>query len=217
MTTSETFFFRSRENFSHLRDEALPALLRSRGGNRPVRIWCAGCSTGQEPYSIVILLSELGLDTAASRIEIVATDISTDSLARAREGIYSQFEVQRGLPVRLLLRHFDQVGERWQIKPKLRGTTLFRNFNLLSDPAPLGHFDIVLYRNVLIYFDDATRARVLERIAARLADDGFLYLGPDEVPSDGTHFDAVPRRRGAFTPAASAGRSSDYRLVAGAA
>jgi chemotaxis protein methyltransferase CheR len=165
-----------------------------------------------------MLLSELGLDTTGGRVEIIATDISTDNLARAREGIYSQFEVQRGLPVRLLLRHFDQVGERWQIKPKLRAAANFRNFNLLSDPAPLGRFDIVLCRNVLIYFDAATQARVLELIAARLADDGVLYLGPDEAPAGlGGPFNAAPRQRGVYSPATPA-RLADHRLpIAGAA
>jgi chemotaxis protein methyltransferase CheR len=181
MTTSETYFFRDREVFKHLRDETLPALLKRRPANRPIRIWSAACSTGQEPYSIVMLLWELGLELGSGRIEIVATDISTESLARARDGLYSQFEVQRGLPVRLLLRHFEQVGERWQIKPKLRAAAAYRNFNLLSDPAPLGDFDIVLCRNALTYFDAETQARVVNRIAQRLPDDGLLCLGSGET------------------------------------
>ncbi|MBX6321245.1 MAG: protein-glutamate O-methyltransferase CheR [Rhodospirillaceae bacterium] len=201
MTTSETHFFRGRETFYHLRDEALPALLAARPAGRPLRIWSAACSTGQEPYSIAMLMLDLGIEPGSGRVEIVATDISTESLTRAREGLYSQFEVQRGLPVRLLLRHFDQIGERWQIKPNLLAPVSFRNFNLLSDPAPLGTFDIVLCRHVLMYFDAETQARVLERVRQRLAEDGFLYLGPEEKsPGIGAWFRSVGRGRGIFAP-----------------
>ncbi len=223
MTTSETFFFRGRETFTHLRDEALPALLAARPPVRPVRIWSAACSTGQEPYSIAMLLLELGIEPGDGRVEIVATDISADSLAQAREGLYSQFEVQRGLPVRLLLKHFQQIGERWQIRPGLRAPVSFRNFNLLSDPAPLGEFDIVLCRHVLIYFDGQTQERVLERVWQRMPADGVLYLGPDEAPpAIIDRFQPVAHRRGVFVPRPTAhARAPDdgaYALpVAGAA
>ena len=180
MTTSETSFFRDREIFAHLRQEVLPAMLTARSRGRVVRIWSAACSTGQEPYSLAMMLADLGPEFSSLRFEIVATDISTESLSRAREGGYSQFEVQRGLPIRLLLRNFEQNGERWFIQPRLRGMVMFRNFNLLSDPTPLGRFDIVLCRNVLIYFDNDTKARVLDRISRRMSEDGFLYLGADE-------------------------------------
>jgi chemotaxis protein methyltransferase CheR len=193
MTTSDTFFFRDREVFAHIRDAVLPNLLRTPSAADPIRIWSAACSTGQEAYSLAMIVHNLAPD-AAARVAITGTDVSTESLARAREGIYSQFEVQRGLPVRLLLRHFAQLGERWQIQPALRAKVMFRNFNLLSDPAPLGRFDIVLCRNVLSYFDGPTQARVLERLARCIAPEGLLCLGADE---------------------AALGRDAGYRQIAG--
>lgn len=201
MTTNESSFFRDRQVFAHLRDEALPAMLHARTRGRTVRIWSAACSTGQEPYSIAMMLADLGPEFAGWRFEIIATDISTESLSRAREGSYSQFEVQRGLPIRALLRNFEQNGERWQIQARLRGTVMFRNFNLLSDPTPLGRFDIVLCRNVLIYFDNDTKARVLERIHRRMPEDGLLYLGADEAVSGLTdRFRPVAGCPGLFAP-----------------
>jgi chemotaxis protein methyltransferase CheR len=201
MTTNETSFFRDREVFAHFRDHALPAMLAARARGRVVRIWSAACSTGQEPYSLAMLLADLGPEFAGWRFEIIATDISTESLARAREGGYSQFEVQRGLPIRLLLRNFEQNGERWFIQPRLRGTVMFRNFNLLSDPTPLGRFDIVLCRNVLVYFDNDTKSRVLERIARRMPEDGLLYLGADEAVAGLTdRFRPVADYPGVFAP-----------------
>jgi chemotaxis protein methyltransferase CheR len=201
MTTSETSFFRDREIFTHLREDVLPAMLAARSRGRVVRIWSAACSTGQEPYSLAMMLADLGPEFSGIRFEIVATDISTESLSRAREGGYSQFEVQRGLPIRLLLRNFEQNGERWFIQPRLRGMVTFRNFNLLSDPTPLGRFDIVLCRNVLIYFDNDTQARVLERISRRMPEDGFLYLGADEAVAGLTdRFRPLSGYPGVFAP-----------------
>lgn len=209
MTTSDTMFFRDREVFAHLRDEALPAMLAARSRGRVVRIWSAACSTGQEPYSLAMLFADLGPEYAGWRFEIIATDISSESLSRAREGAYSQFEVQRGLPIRLLLRNFEQNGERWFIQPRLRGAVMFRNFNLLSDPTPLGRFDIVLCRNVLTYFDNDTRTRVLERICRRMPEDGFLYLGADESVAGLTdRFSPIADCPGAFLP------KVDMRVVA---
>lgn len=181
MTTNETFFFRDGRPFDQIKDFVLPTLLKSRAAARRIRIWSAACSSGQEPYSIAMLLSELAAALEGWSIEIVATDLSAEMLTRAEEGIYSQFEVQRGLPITRLVKHFKQVGDRWQISEQLRGMVQYREFNLLADPAPLGRFDLVLCRNVLIYLDHETRSKVLESIARQMATDGFLFLGGSET------------------------------------
>ena len=153
MTTIETFFFRDKLPFDHFRDTILPALTAARGRDKRIRIWCAAASTGQEPYSLALIIRDLAQKEpalAAYRFDILATDLSGDVLERARSGIYSQFEVQRGLPIQLLLKYFSQVGETWQIAPELRAMVQFRTLNLLNDFSPLGRFDIVFCRNVLI-------------------------------------------------------------------
>jgi chemotaxis protein methyltransferase CheR len=181
MTTNESFFFRDIKPFDQFRDIVLPAMLKSRAGQRRLRIWSAACSSGQEPYSLAMILSEMASQLAGWSIEIVATDLSTEILARAKEGLYSQFEVQRGLPIALLVKYFTQVGDRWQINPKIRQMVDYREFNLLNDPAPLGRFDVVFCRNVLIYFDQETKAKVLDRVANLMPEDGFLFLGGAET------------------------------------
>ena len=181
MTTNESFFFRDKRPFEQFKDLVLPAMLKSRADQKRIRIWSAACSSGQEPYSLAMILAELAGKLAGWQIEIVATDLSGEILARAREGIYSQFEVQRGLPINLLVKYFKQVGDRWQITDKLRGTVNYRGFNLLADPAPLGRFDVVFCRNVLIYFDQDTKAKVLEGVARQMPNDGYLFLGGAET------------------------------------
>jgi len=203
MTTNETFFFRDKIPFDQFRDDMLPALIAARGGRRSLRIWCAACSTGQEPYSIAMILKEMGPKIASWRIEIVGTDLSNEVLQKAREGIYSQFEVQRGLPIQLLVKYFTQVGEMWQISPEIRSMVQYRPLNLLHDFASLGQFDIVLCRNVLIYFDQPTKIAVLARLARVTAADGYLTLGAAETVVGLTEvFRPVPEKRGLYAPAA---------------
>jgi len=181
MTTNESFFFRDIKPFDQFKELVLPAMLKNRAGQRRLRIWSAACSSGQEPYSLAMILSEMAAQLAGWTIEIIATDLSSEILARAKEGVYSQFEVQRGLPVTLLVKYFTQSGDRWQINPKIRSMVDYREFNLLADPGPLGRFDVVFCRNVLIYFDQETKAKVLDRLANLMPEDGFLFLGGAET------------------------------------
>jgi chemotaxis protein methyltransferase CheR len=181
-----------------------------------LRIWSAACSTGQEAYSLSIMLRDEFPQLSTWRIEIVGTDISPSVVARAKDGSYSNFEVQRGLPIQLLVKHFEQVGEQWRIKPELRRMVDFRLFNLLGDLAPLGQFDIVFCRNVLIYFDLATKSRVLDAIHRRLPHDGALILGGAEsVFGVCNKFTDIAGLRGVYSPAP-AGRDAGFgRTAAG--
>jgi len=204
MTTNESFFFRDSKPFDQFRDFVLPHLLRSRAATRSIRIWSAACSHGQEPYSLAMLLKEREAALAGWRVEILATDISREVLRRAEEGLYSQFEVQRGLPIRQLMQYFAQEGERWRVKPALRSMVNFRYFNLLDDPGVLGRFDVVFLRNVLIYFDPPTKTRVLEAVARQMAPDGLLFLGGAETVLGVTQrFRVVPEQRGVYALEAS--------------
>jgi chemotaxis protein methyltransferase CheR len=181
MTTNESFFFRDEKPFTHVRSQALPALLASRPANARLRIWSAAASTGQEAYSLAMILSELRAQIGGHCIEIIGTDLSRDALARAQAGLYTQFEVQRGLPMQYLVKYFRREGLTWRIADSLRAMVSFREWNLLSDLRPLGQFDIVFCRNVLIYFDQPTKTRVLDAIARQMAPDGRLYLGGAET------------------------------------
>ena len=216
MTTNETFFFRDKMPFEHFRDTIMPALIAARAREKRIRIWCAAASTGQEPYSLAMLCKEMGAALAGWRVEILATDLSTEVLEKAKAGIYSQFEVQRGLPIQLLVKYFTQVGETWQIAPEIRGMVQFRPLNLLNDFSALGMFDVVFCRNVLIYFDQATKIGVLDRIARQMPDDGYLVLGAAETVVGLTDaFKPVPDKRGLYAP--SADRRQAGRAPAGAA
>jgi chemotaxis protein methyltransferase CheR len=181
MTTNETFFFRDRVPFESFRKVILPYLLEARRETRRIRIWCAACSSGQEPYSLAMLLDEEAFRLSGWHVEILATDLSRAVLSAAREGVYSQFEIQRGLPIAQLLRYFRQEGERWRINEHLRSRICFEEFNLLSDYAPFGTFDVILCRNVLIYFDLPTKTSVLDRMAKALAPDGYFVMGAAET------------------------------------
>ncbi|CCE08306.1 chemotaxis protein methyltransferase [Bradyrhizobium sp. STM 3843] len=180
MTTNETFFFRDKIPFDHLRDAILPALIQSRANRRSIRIWSAASSTGQEPYSIAMCLREYGPALSGWRIEIVATDLSQEVLEKSKAGLYSQFEVQRGLPIQLLVKYFTQLGEVWQLSADIRGMVQHRQLNLLQDFSHLGKFDVIFCRNVLIYFDQETKAAIFERLAKVLEPDGTLILGAAE-------------------------------------
>jgi chemotaxis protein methyltransferase CheR len=181
MTTNESFFFRDKTPFEHFRRTIMPALIAARRQSQTIRIWCAAAACGQEPYSIAICLKEMGRAIAGWRIEILASDLSGAVLDRARQGLYSQFEVQRGLPIKLLVKYFTQAGNLWQVTPEIRALIEFRRFNLLADFASLGTFDVVLCRNVLIYFDQGTKSDVLRRLAQAISTDGYLVLGAAET------------------------------------
>jgi chemotaxis protein methyltransferase CheR len=198
LTTHESTFFRDSHPFEHLRGLLPQMAARSAGGER-VRIWSAACSTGQEPYSIAMLAQEVLGAPASRRVEILGTDISRDVLGRAKEGLFSQFEVQRGLPIRALMTHFVQEGPRWRIKPELRAMVRFEEWNLLADARVLGRFDAIFCRNVLIYFDTPTKTRVLDMMARQLAPGGVLYLGAAETVIGLTDSLApLPGERGVF-------------------
>ncbi len=181
MTTNESLFFRDMKPFEQLRTLVIPELVEKRAAQRTLRIWSAAASSGQEPYSIGILLKELGDMVDGWDIQILATDISADMLNRARAGLYTQFEVQRGLPIATLVKYFKQVGEKWRLDAGIRSMVKFKEFNLLDDTAALGQFDIVFCRNVLIYFDQQTKSEVLGRISSVMPNDGILYLGGAET------------------------------------
>jgi chemotaxis protein methyltransferase CheR len=180
MTTNETSFFRDRNPFDALRKTILPELFQTKAPQKSLRIWSAACSTGQEAYSIAMVLRDDFAQFSNWNIEIVATDISPSVLARGREGLYSTFEAQRGLPIHLLIKHFDQIGDSWQIKPALRQMVNFRPANLLDDLAGLGTFDVIFCRNVLIYFDHTTKTKILNAICKRMGAHSSLFLGGAE-------------------------------------
>jgi chemotaxis protein methyltransferase CheR len=213
MTTNETFFFRDKIPFDHLRDTILPSLIHSRASRRTLRIWSAACSTGQEPYSIAMCLKEKAAELAGWRIEIVGTDLSREVLEKSKAGIYSQFEVQRGLPIQLLVKYFTQIGEMWQLNADIRGMVQYRQLNLLQDFSSLGKFDVIFCRNVLIYFDQETKAATFERIARVLEPDGMLMLGAAESVVGITDvFRPYTDKRGLYQPNPTRGASVPFSL-----
>jgi chemotaxis protein methyltransferase CheR len=216
MTTNETFFFRDKIPFDHLRDTILPTLLQSRASRKTLRIWSAAGSTGQEPYSIAMVLKERAAALSGWRIEIVATDLSQEVLEKSRAGIYSQFEVQRGLPIQLLVKYFTQIGELWQINSELRGMVQHKQLNLLKDFSHLGKFDVIFCRNVLIYFDQDTKIGIFERMAKVIEPDGMLMLGAAEsVVGITDAFRPCPDKRGLYLPnLARGGARAPLRVVA---
>ena len=177
MTTNETFFFRDKLPFDHFRDSIIPEILQARASRKSIRIWCAAGSTGQEPYSLAMCLKEMSAALTGWRIEILATDLSQEVLEKSKAGIYSQFEVQRGLPIQMLVKYFKQTGEFWQINPDIRAMVQHRQLNLLHDFSQVGVFDVIFCRNVLIYFDLQAKINVLDRLAKVVEGDGFLTLG----------------------------------------
>jgi chemotaxis protein methyltransferase CheR len=198
MTTNETFFFRDKTPFDTLKEAILPTLAPARRGTR-IRIWCGACSTGQEPYSIAMMLDQQPQLTGGVPVEIVASDISDRCLERARQGLFTQFEVQRGLPVQMLMQYFTQQDDQWRISERLRGQIGFRKQNLLEPTAGLGRFDVVFLRNVLIYFDNRTKGEILDKIAAQMNPGGHLILGAAEtVIGVTTAWEASADRRGLY-------------------
>ena len=218
MTTNESFFYRDKTPFEHFTQVMMPEMLKARASQRKIRIWCAAASTGQEPYTLAMCLKEMERQLAGWRIEILGTDISNDVLDRAKAGTYTQFEVQRGLPIQLLLKYFTQQGESWTISPELRSMVQWRKFNLLDSFASFGQFDIVFCRNVLIYFDQPTKIDILGRISKVMAPDGYLVLGAAETVVGLTDaFKPAPDRRGLYVPAAAAAAQAPRRSMLAAA
>jgi len=209
MTTNESFFFRDKVPFEHFRDTIMPALLTTRAAQRRIRIWCAAASTGQEPYSLAMMLKEMREKVAGWRFEIIGSDLSVEVLEKAKAGIYSQFEVQRGLPIQMLVKYFTQVGDTWQIAPEIRAMVQYRALNLLNDFSLLGSFDLVFCRNVLIYFDQGTKIDVLNRLARVMAPEGYLVLGAAETVVGLTDaFKLLPEKRGLYVPNGAAGKTA---------
>ncbi|MBN8969755.1 MAG: protein-glutamate O-methyltransferase CheR [Rhizobiales bacterium] len=201
MTTNETFFFRDKIPFDHFKDSVIPDLLKARAARKSLRIWCAAASTGQEPYSLAMILKDMSAALAGWRVEIVATDLSQEVLEKCKSGIYSQFEVQRGLPIQKLVTYFKQVGETWQINPEIRAMVSFRQLNLLNDFSSLGVFDVIFCRNVLIYFDQQTKAGIFSRLLKVNEPDGYLFLGAAETVVGLTDaYRPCPQRRGLYLP-----------------
>lgn len=182
MTTNESFFFRDQKPFTLFQKTLLPRLMKLREAKKVIRIWSAASSSGQEAYSLAMICSEMAAKLYGWKIHIIGSDLSREMVARAKSGIYSQFEAQRGLPVTHLVKYFQQIeGDRWQLKENIREMVEFREGNLLTDFGVEGPFDIVYCRNVLIYFDMPTKARVLSSISEILQPDGFLLLGGAET------------------------------------
>jgi chemotaxis protein methyltransferase CheR len=201
MTTNETFFFRDKLPFEHFRDSIMPEILQARASRKSIRIWCAAGSTGQEPYSLAMCLKEMSAAISGWRIEILATDLSQEVLEKSKAGIYSQFEVQRGLPIQMLVKYFKQTAEFWQINADIRAMVQHRQLNLLHDFSQLGIFDVIFCRNVLIYFDQDTKINIFNRLAKATEPDGFLVLGAAETMVGLTDvFKPYPERRGLYGP-----------------
>ncbi|HEY1722853.1 MAG TPA: protein-glutamate O-methyltransferase CheR [Magnetospirillaceae bacterium] len=207
MTTNETSFFRDTKPFDMFRKEVLPEILERKAATRSLRIWSAAASTGQESYSLAMLLREEAAKLAGWRIEIVGTDISEAALKQARAGIFSHFEVQRGLPAAMLVKYFEKVDGSWQINSLIRSMVQFRSFNLLDNLSPLGSFDVIFCRNVLIYFDVETKGQVLAAMSKRMNDKAVLFLGGAEtVLGVSEQFEPVPGSRGLYRVAGGASK-----------
>ncbi len=199
MTTNESFFFRDTKPFELFRQQVLPPLLESRADKKSFRIFCAAASSGQEPYSLAMILKEEAAKLQGWKYEIIGTDISVEILEKARSGLYSQFEVQRGLPIQLLVKYFEKKDDQWEISQEIRNMVTYKEFNLLNDLTPLGRFDVVFCRNVLIYFDQETKTQVLDGIAGLMPNDGTLFLGGAEtVLGISNKFQPVAGQRGVY-------------------
>lgn len=199
MMTGETFFFRDRKPFDVLREQILPALIESGEEDRSLRIWSAACSSGQEAYSVAMLLDEMARELRGWSTEIVATDVSHSAIAKARNGCYNQFEVQRGLPVAMLLRYFSRDGDAWAIAEHLRSSVSFHHQNLLHDFRDLGTFDVIFCRNVNMYLNADARQSVISRILSALRPGGWLFIGATEsLPANVKGITAEPACAGLY-------------------
>jgi chemotaxis protein methyltransferase CheR len=201
---AETSWFRDLHPFESLRTRVLPALIERRARQRTLDLWCAACATGQEPYSLAILLLEHFPQLADWRVRLIASDVSLTMLARARDASYSALEMNRGLPASLLVRWFEKIGDRWHVRDAVRRQVDLREINLAGPWPELPAMDVILLRNALIYFDTSTRKAVLRNVARRLRPDGVLVMGAGESP---VGFDD------AFVPVPD-GRTVSFRLAA---
>lgn len=201
MTTNETMFFRDQKPFDTFRDKIVPEIIKSKGPGCTIRIWSAACSSGQEPYTLAMIIRENAERWSGVKFEIVATDLANSALAEAQAGKYAQFEVQRGVPIRLLVKYFTQSGENWIIKDEIRQMVTFKNFNLLDPADAFGSFDLIFCRNVLKYFDQPTKAKILERLTKRLDKYGYLFLGSTEtILGVSNAFKPLDGQRGIYIP-----------------
>ena len=181
MTTNETSFFRDKTPFEELKNQIIPNLMEARKTSKRLKIWCAAAATGQEPYTSSMILDDEFPQLRDWTVEILATDIDQQALERSRSGIYTQFEMQRGMPIQMLMKYFEQIETGWQIKENMRNTIQWKQLNLLDNFNRLGKFDIIFCRNVLIYFQQETKKDILERFRTMIQDDGYLYLGAAET------------------------------------
>ena len=199
MVTTETSFFRDHNPFESLRKKVLPDLIERRRAARTLNIWCAASSTGQEPYSVAILIREHFPELADWNVTILASDLSHDVLARASEGRYNQIEINRGMPATLLVKYFEQHGTTWQLKPEIRAMVTFQEINLARPWPHLPPMDLVMLRNVMIYFDTETKKSILQRVARLLKADGYLLLGTAETTINlADRFRRVARLKSAY-------------------
>jgi chemotaxis protein methyltransferase CheR len=181
VTVNETSFFRDGHPFDALRTSIIPELVRKNEAKRSIRIWCAACSSGQEPVSIAMTIREGFPALSNWKIDILATDLSEEVLVKCRRGSYSQLEVNRGLPARKLVHFFERSGVKWQAKPKIRNRITYQRLNLTKPLPFIGQFDIVFIRNVLIYFDQPTKTDILKRVHKTLIPGGYLFIGSAET------------------------------------
>ena len=201
MTTNETSFFRDKVPFDQFRDVMLPALMTARREQSRLRIWCSAASSGQEPYSLAMVIDAMP-QLAGWSIDLLASDINAEMIDRGKEGLYNQFEVLRGLPIQMLARHFHNEGGEWRLSSSIRGRVQFEVFNLLDSYERFGQFDVIFCRNVLIYFDQSMKHDVLGRLADALAPDGYLVLGAAEtVLGSGKGLEPLVNARGIYVKA----------------
>lgn len=198
VTVNESSFFRDKACFDHVRGTILPQLVHARAAAKRLRIWCAATSSGQEAYSLAILLDEMGLADQGWKIDLIATDLSSEMIARARDGRYFDYEIARGMPTQTLLKYFTEGGNQWCVSDRLRRVVSFRPFNLLDSFGWLGRLDLVFCRNVLLYFDAQEKLQTLDRLSRIIASDGFLVTGTSDVMA-GENFIPVENARGVFT------------------
>ncbi|KRB52319.1 MAG: protein-glutamate O-methyltransferase CheR [Pseudomonadota bacterium] len=208
MAHGETAFFRDREPFALFRDEVLPTLAKLRGGE-PVRIWSAACASGQEVYSLAMVIEDERARLPGLKVELFGSDLSERQLEKAQSGLYTQFEVQRGLPIRQLVRHFEQDDEMWAISPRIRQMVRWRRINLVADLSTAGRFDVIFCRYVLSSLVEPMKTRLLENLARALGPEGFLFLGRDETATGlGDAFQPVQGRTGLYA------RNPAFRVAA---
>jgi len=214
MTTRDTSFFRDAAAFDCFEHVILPAVLEARANFKRLRIWCSGVSTGQEAYSVAMILDRFRLVGAGWKIELLATDLSFDAIARARRGTYTNFEVERGLTSSLLSAYFTSEESGWRVADRLRRMVSFRTFNLLDDFGWLGELDAIFCRNVLLYLEAKARAVAMRKLVGALAPDGYLLLGPQDATFDfGLSLSPLAHQRGVFGKSAAPDRALARKLA----